>query len=56
MDRLNEKLIKLFILAEGAGNLTGKYDYADLFYSLLDEINELKHIHENCMEQLIALA
>lgn len=56
MDELNKKLMKLFILADGAGDLTGIYDYADLFYALLDEIKELQPIYENCEEQLIALA
>lgn len=56
MDRLDAKLMKLFILADGVSTPTGKYECADLLYALLSEIRDIQPIYEEVREKILDMA
>lgn len=53
LDVLEFKLKKLFICADSMENLAHQYDMSDLFYSLLDEVEQLKGVYEVCKQELL---
>ena len=56
MDRLDAKLMKLFILADGVSTPTEKYECADLLYALLSEIRDIQPIYEEVREKILDMA
>lgn len=54
-EQLEFKLKKLFIVAKSLEIHVGQYDFDDLFYVLLDEVEQVKQLYdENAQEQIEA--
>lgn len=52
LDLLKFSLRKLFICADGLENQVHKYSMDDLFYGLLNEIEQVKRVYEDCENEL----